>query len=147
MLVSMAKREQFCTLQRAKVRISEHKTKEKLVFLCFVERKCLLRRRKVQINEHKTKGKEVFLCFVERKCLLQRRKVRISEHKTKRIILRRRLYSKEPGAIGGGLKGHENVHMKKFSTQAPGNVSNCRGYVAAFHAPVVSLTYGQGIAC
>ena len=87
MLASMAKREQFRTLQRAKVRISEHKTK----------------------------GKEVFLCFVERKCLLQRRKVRISEHKTKGIILRRRLYSKEPGAIGGGLKGHENVHMKKFS--------------------------------
>jgi hypothetical protein len=46
---------------------------------------------------------------------LQRAKVRISEHKTKGIILRRRLYSKEPGAIGGGLKGHENVHMKKFS--------------------------------
>ena len=34
--------------ERAKVRISEQKTKENFVFLCFFERKCLNRGLKVQ---------------------------------------------------------------------------------------------------
>ena len=54
----------FVTLQPAKVRISEQKTKGKPVFLCFFERKCLRACSKVRISEQKTKRNIFFLLFL-----------------------------------------------------------------------------------
>jgi hypothetical protein len=51
----------------AKVRISERKTKEKLVFLLFFRAKVLSAQPEVRISERKTKEKLVFLLFFRAK--------------------------------------------------------------------------------